>query len=167
MFLIHQYLIPFHDISCTFHTILIWFSIINHYLIHFWVYQSVFDTLLSVSWVYQNCIKSESKQGVQFWSAQKCIKVQPEGSSVGIIASAENFYNYVKSEIHSFFIGLCSLIWHHFKMRCLLSGSQMCFVTMVTRENDRMLLFFSIFTQLLDVILDFQNTNVTIRVDSF
>ncbi len=37
MFLIHQYLIPFHAISNTFHTI-IWFSIISHYLIHFWVY---------------------------------------------------------------------------------------------------------------------------------
>ncbi len=39
----------FHTMSYTFHTILIWFSITNHYLIHFWVYQ--------------DCIKSVSKQG--------------------------------------------------------------------------------------------------------
>ncbi len=95
---------PFHTHFIQFRydflsSIIIWytFECIEVYLIHFWVYRSVFDTLLSVSkciyytfecikldlihfWVYQNCIKSESKQGVQFWLTQKCIKVQQQYS---------------------------------------------------------------------------------------
>ncbi len=76
---IKVYLIHFWVYQSVFDTLLsvskcVWytFECIKVYLIHFWVYQSVFDTLLSVSKLYQKWIK----QGVQFWPAQMCIKVQ-------------------------------------------------------------------------------------------
>ena len=63
-------LIPFHHV----HAISYTFRIMIFYrqsLTHFWEYQILYWIYFRV---YQNCIKSESKQG---WPAQKCNKVQP------------------------------------------------------------------------------------------
>ena len=68
MFLIHQYLIPFHAISYTPHT----------HPDKIFYHKLLFDTLLSVSKCISftfEFIKSESEQGVQLSSAQKCSKV--------------------------------------------------------------------------------------------
>ena len=70
MCLIHQFFMPFHIHVIQFRydflsSIIVWytFECIKVYLIHIWVHQ--------------NCIKSESNQGVQFSSVQKRIEIQP------------------------------------------------------------------------------------------
>ena len=45
-------------------------------LIIIWYTFECIKVYLIFFWVYQNCIKSEPKQGVQFWSSQKCVKVK-------------------------------------------------------------------------------------------
>ncbi len=79
--LIQQYLkpfMPFHTHFISYNLDIIFYQ--SLYLIHFWVYQSVFDTLLSASkcnWYTFECIKVYTLLSVSncIWYTFECIKV--------------------------------------------------------------------------------------------